>query len=41
MINTERAMLAGGCFWGMQGLIRRLPGVVASRVGYSGGDLPL
>lgn len=37
---TERAVLAGGCFWGMQDLIRRLPGVVSTRVGYSGGDIP-
>lgn len=36
---NERAVLAGGCFWGMQDLIRELPGVVASRVGYSGGDV--
>lgn len=38
-MNTEQAILAGGCFWGMQDLIRRLPGVVSTRVGYSGGDV--
>ncbi|MGX6604976.1 peptide-methionine (S)-S-oxide reductase MsrA [Micromonosporaceae bacterium Da 78-11] len=36
---TEKAVLAGGCFWGMQDLIRRRPGVVSTRVGYTGGDV--
>jgi peptide-methionine (S)-S-oxide reductase len=37
---TERAVLAGGCFWGMQDLLRKLPRVVSTRVGYTGGDIP-
>ena len=38
--TTERAVLAGGCFWGMQDLIRRYAGVISTRVGYSGGEVP-
>ena len=37
--STERAVLAGGCFWGMQDLLRRYSGVVSTRVGYTGGKV--
>jgi peptide-methionine (S)-S-oxide reductase len=39
-MSEERAVLAGGCFWGMQQLLRRRAGVISTRVGYSGGDVP-
>lgn len=39
-MSSEKAVLAGGCFWGMQDLIRKLDGVESTRVGYTGGDVP-
>ena len=40
MTDYSKAILAGGCFWGMQDLIRKQPGIISTRVGYTGGDVP-